>query len=136
MKIRTVDQLDLSGKRTLIRVDFNVPIDKKSGGVADDTRIKAAIPTILAASGKGAKTILLSHLGRPKGKPEPGMSLAPVAPVLSKYLGQPVAFIDDCVGEKVESAIASMKPGDISDVFIIPAPGVQLKAQVKLLARN
>jgi phosphoglycerate kinase len=79
MKIRTVDQLDLSGKRTLIRVDFNVPIDK-SGNITDDTRLKAAVPTIRAAMDKGAKTILLSHLGRPKGKPVPEMSLAPVAP--------------------------------------------------------
>ncbi len=111
MKIRTVDQLDLSGKRTLIRVDFNVPIDK-SGNITDETRLKAAVPTIRAAMDKGAKTILLSHLGRPKGKPVPEMSLAPVAPALSKLLGRPVAFATDCVGEAAEKAVAAMKPGD------------------------
>lgn len=112
MKIRTVDQLDLSGKRTLIRVDFNVPIDK-SGNITDDTRLKAAVPTIRTTMDKGAKTILLSHLGRPKGKPVPEMSLAPVAPVLSKLLGKPVAFAADCVGEIAERAVAAMKPGDV-----------------------
>ena len=79
MKIRTIDQLDLSGKRTLIRVDFNVPMDK-AGNVTDDTRLQAALPTIRLAIERGAKTILLSHLGRPKGKRLPEMSLAPVAP--------------------------------------------------------
>jgi phosphoglycerate kinase len=112
MKIRTVDQLDLSGKRTLIRVDFNVPIDK-AGNVTDDTRLKAAIPTIRKAMEQGAKVILLSHLGRPKGKPAPDMSLAPVAPCLSKLLGKPVAFAADCAGEPAEKAVAAMRPGDV-----------------------
>jgi len=112
MKIRSVDQLDLSGKRTLIRVDFNVPIDK-SGNITDETRLKAAVPTIRATMDKGAKTILLSHLGRPKGKPVPEMSLAPVAASLSKLLGKPVAFAADCVGETAEKAVAAMKPGDV-----------------------
>ena len=112
MKIRSVDQLDLSGKRTLIRVDFNVPIDK-SGNITDETRLKAAVPTIRATMEKGAKTILLSHLGRPKGKPVPEMSLAPVAASLSKLLGKPVAFAADCVGETAEKAVAAMKPGDV-----------------------
>jgi len=112
MKIRTVDQLDLSGKRTLIRVDFNVPIDK-SGNITDDTRLKAAVPTIRTTMDKGAKTILLSHLGRPKGKPVPEMSLAPVAPALSKLLGKPVAFAADCVGETAGKAVAAMKAGEV-----------------------
>ena len=112
MKIRTVDQLDLSGKRTLVRVDFNVPMDK-SGNVTDVTRLQAALPTIRAAMEKGAKTILLSHLGRPKGKRVPEMSLAPVAPRLSTLLGKPVSFVPDCVGEAAENAVAAMKPGDV-----------------------
>jgi phosphoglycerate kinase len=112
MKIRTVDQLDLSGKRTLVRVDFNVPMDK-SGNVTDVTRLQAALPTIRAAVEKGAKTILLSHLGRPKGKRVPEMSLAPVAPRLSTLLGKPVSFVPDCVGEEAEKAVAAMKPGDV-----------------------
>ena len=112
MKIRTVDELDLSGKKTLIRVDFNVPMDK-AGNVTDDTRLQAALPTIRLAVGQGAMTILLSHLGRPKGKRLPEMSLAPVAPSLSKLLGRPVAFVGDCVGENAEKAVAAMKPGDV-----------------------
>jgi phosphoglycerate kinase len=112
MKIRTIDQLDLSGKRTLVRVDFNVPMDK-SGNVTDITRLQAALPTIRMAVEKGAKTILLSHLGRPKGKRVPEMSLAPVAPRLSTLLGKPVSFLADCVGEEAEKAVGAMKPGDV-----------------------
>lgn len=112
MKIRTIDQLDLSGKRTLVRVDFNVPMDK-SGNVTDITRLQAALPTIRIAMEKGAKTILLSHLGRPKGKRVPEMSLAPVAPRLSSLLGKEVPFVPDCVGDEAEKAVAAMKPGDV-----------------------
>jgi len=112
MKVRTVDQLDLAGKRTLIRVDFNVPI-ARDGGVTDDTRLQAALPTIRKAVEQGAKTILLSHLGRPKGKAVPEMSLAPVAPRLSRLLERPVAFAADCVGEPAEKAVAAMNPGDV-----------------------
>ena len=112
MKIRTIDQVNLSGKRTLIRVDFNVPIDK-SGTVTDDTRLQAVLPTIRLAIERGAKVILLSHLGRPKGKRLPEMSLAPVAPCLSRLLERPVAFANDCVGEAAESAVAAMRPGDV-----------------------
>ncbi|MBP2669092.1 MAG: pgk [Deltaproteobacteria bacterium] len=112
MRIRTMDQLDLSGKRTLVRVDFNVPMDK-SGNVTDVTRLQAALPTIRMAVEGGAKTILLSHLGRPKGKRVPEMSLAPVAPRLSTLLGKQVRFVPDCVGEEAERAVAAMKPGDV-----------------------
>ncbi len=112
MKIHSIDQLDLSGKRTLIRVDFNVPLDK-SGAITDDTRIKAVLPTIRLAAEKGAKTILASHLGRPKGKKLPEMSLAPVAPRLSALLGKEVRFVPDCTGEAVETAVAAMRPGDV-----------------------
>ena len=112
MKIHSIDQLDLSGKRTLIRVDFNVPLDK-SGAITDDTRIKAVLPTIRLAAEKGAKTILASHLGRPKGKKLPEMSLAPVAPRLSALLGKEVRFVPDCTGEAVEKAVAAMRPGDV-----------------------
>ena len=112
MKIRSIDQLDLSGKRALIRVDFNVPLDK-SGAITDDTRIKAVLPTIRLAAEKGAKTILASHLGRPKGKKLPEMSLAPVAPRLSSLLGKEVRFVPDCTGEAVDKAVAAMRPGDV-----------------------
>jgi len=112
MKNRTIDQLDLSGKRVLIRVDFNVPQDK-AGNITDDTRIQAAIPTIRHAVAHGAKTILLSHLGRPKGKKVPEMSLAPAAKRLSALLGKEVPFVPDCVGEIAEKAVEAMRPGDV-----------------------
>lgn len=112
MKIRAIDQLDLAGKRVLIRVDFNVPQDK-AGNITDDTRIQAAIPTIRHAVANGAKTILLSHLGRPKGKKVPEMSLAPAAKRLSALLGKEVPFVPDCVGEIAEKAVATMRPGDV-----------------------
>ena len=112
MRVRTIDRLELSGKRTLIRVDFNVPMDK-SGRVTDDTRIQAALPTIRTAASKGAIVLLLSHLGRPKGKVVPEMSLAPVALHLSSLLGKEVPFLPDCVGETVERAAAAARPGDI-----------------------
>lgn len=112
MKIRTMDQLDLSGKRVLIRVDFNVPMDK-AGNVTDDTRIQAALPTIRQAATSGAKTILLSHLGRPKGKKVPEMSLAPAAKRISALLGKEVPFVPDCVGDEVVKAVASLRPGDV-----------------------
>jgi phosphoglycerate kinase len=112
MKVPAIDQLDLSGKRTLIRVDFNVPLDK-AGNITDDTRIKAVLPTIRLSMEMGAKTILLSHLGRPKGKVVPAMSLSPVAKRLSSLLGTEVAFVSDCVGEAAEKAVASMGPGDV-----------------------
>lgn len=112
MKVRTIDQLDLSGKRVLIRVDFNVPLDK-AGNITDDTRIKAVLSTIRLARERGAKTILLSHLGRPKGKIVPEMSLSPVAKRLSSLLGKEVPFVPDCVGEAAEKAVAAMQPGDV-----------------------
>jgi phosphoglycerate kinase len=112
MKVRTIDQLDLSGKRVLIRVDFNVPLDK-AGNITDDTRIKAVLPTIRLAREQGAKTILLSHLGRPKGKAIPEMSLSPAAKRLSTLLGKDVPFVPDCVGEAAEKGVAAMQPGDV-----------------------
>lgn len=112
MKIRSIDELDLSGKRVLIRVDFNVPLDKK-GAVSDDTRIEAALPTIRHAAMKGARTILLSHLGRPKGKRVPEMSLAPVAARLSALLGKEVRFVPECMGPEAEKAVEAMHGGDI-----------------------
>jgi phosphoglycerate kinase len=112
MKIRVIDQMELSGKRVMIRVDFNVPMDK-AGKVTDDTRIQAALPTIRHAMKSGGKAILLSHLGRPKGKRVPEMSLAPVVNRLSALLGKEVPFVPDCVGEEVEKAVAAMRPGDV-----------------------
>ena len=107
----TVEDLNLQGKRVLMRVDFNVPLE--NGTVADDTRIKAAVPTIDYIVKNGGKLILMSHLGRPKGQRVPEMSLKPCAAVLSEMLGQEVAFVDDCIGAAVENAVAKLGDGDI-----------------------
>jgi len=107
---RTLDQADVRGKRVLVRADLNVPMS--NGMVSDATRIRVAAPTITEIADKGGRVILLSHFGRPKGR-DAKSSLAPVAAEVSKVIGRPVAFADDCVGETAERAIAAMKPGDI-----------------------
>jgi phosphoglycerate kinase len=107
---RTLDQADVKGKRVLIRVDLNVPME--AGRVTDDTRIRAVVPTIRSVIERGGKAILLSHFGRPKG-PDPKQSLAAVAPVVAGILGKPVAFAKDCVGPEAEKAVAAMKPGEV-----------------------
>ncbi|MBI4840052.1 MAG: phosphoglycerate kinase [candidate division NC10 bacterium] len=106
----SIADLDLTGKRVLIRVDFNVPLDAKQE-VTDDTRIRAALPTIRHALGQGAKVLLISHLGRPKGKVVPSLSLAPAAARLSQLLGTPVAMAPDCMGDAVKAAVARLGPG-------------------------
>ncbi len=107
---RTLDAADLAGKRVLVRVDLNVPMEK--GKVTDATRIDRILPTIRAIAAKGGKSILLAHFGRPKGV-DPRESLKPAAQELARHLHKPVAFADDCIGEKAASAIAAMKPGDV-----------------------
>ncbi len=111
MNKKTVRDVDLHGRRALVRVDFNVPL--KDGQVTDDTRIRASLPTIQYLVDKGAKVILMSHLGRPKGKPTPEFSLRPVAEHLSKLLGKPVSFAADCVGPAAEDAVRALKAGDV-----------------------
>jgi phosphoglycerate kinase len=106
-----IDHLDLPGKRVFIRVDFNVPI--KHGAITDDTRIRASLPTIEYALGKGATVILASHLGRPKGKPNSEYSLKPVAERLSQLLKRPVTFAEDCIGEPARRAVETAGPGGV-----------------------
>jgi 3-phosphoglycerate kinase len=110
--VKTIDDINLNGKRVFVRVDFNVPLDS-DGSVTDDSRINAAIPTIQKLHKEGAKIILASHLGRPKGQRVDSMSLSPVAPVLSEKLSLPVTFLDDCIGETVESALENIEEGQI-----------------------
>src|SRR3984957_15263766 len=109
-KLSINDLKDFRNQRVLVRVDYNVPLDE-NGGITDDKRIKATVPTIDYLVKGGAKVILCSHLGRPKGR-DPKQSLRPVAQCLAEILGRPVAFVDDCIGEKVDKTIGIMQPGD------------------------
>src|SRR5258706_74145 len=107
---RTLDEVDVKGKRVLVRVDLNVPVE--NGRVSDTTRIKRVAPTISEIADKGGKVILLSHFGRPKGR-DAAQSLKPFAPAIASVLKRPVAFADDCVGDRAAAAVEAMKPGDI-----------------------
>jgi phosphoglycerate kinase len=107
----SIKALNLGGRRVLVRVDFNVPLDK-DGTVRDDVRIREALPTMQKILRDGGKAILMSHLGRPKGKPAPEFSLKPVAAHLSKLLGISVAFADDCIGTPAETKVAAMQNGE------------------------
>jgi len=108
---KTIRDLDLSGKRVLMRVDFNVPL--KEGVIKDDTRLRGAVPTIQFALEAGASVVLMSHLGRPGGERVPEMSLAPVAPALAALLGRDVQFTNDCVGDEALAASAALQPGQV-----------------------
>jgi phosphoglycerate kinase len=112
MTFRSLKSPDLKGKTALVRVDFNVPME--DGKVSDDTRLTSAIPTIELLSAAGAKTILLAHFDRPKGKRVLEMSLKPVVEPLARLLGKPVAWSDDCIGAPAKAVIDAMKPGDVA----------------------
>ncbi len=112
LRKQTIQDVDLRDKRVIIRADFNVPLDDALQ-ITDDTRIRSTLPTINRAVDEGAKVILCSHLGRPKGKPDPKLSLAPIAKRLQRLLGKEVTFAPDCIGTAVEGLVARMKPGDV-----------------------
>ncbi len=112
-KFKTIRDLDLAGKRVLMRVDFNVPQDKTTGAITNNQRIVAALPTIKYALEKGASVVLMSHLGRPDGQTIAKYSLRPVAAELAKLLNRPVSFAEDCVGPVAEKAATALKPGDV-----------------------
>jgi phosphoglycerate kinase len=113
MPYKSLRDLDLKDKRVFVRVDFNVPLDETGQKITSDTRIRAALPTIQLALEKGAAVILASHLGRPKGKPNPKMSLAPVSARLAELLGKPVQQAPDCIGPEAEKLAKALKPGDL-----------------------
>lgn len=110
--IRTIDDLDVAGKRVLVRVDFNVPM--KDGKVTDLTRIDRTVPSLQELAGKGAKVVILSHLGRPKGKKNPEFTQQPVAEALAGALGKPVAFAPDCVGPEAKAVVDALQPGEFA----------------------
>jgi phosphoglycerate kinase len=112
MKKLTIDNLDLKDKRVLVRVDFNVPLDENQN-ITDDIRITAALPTIKKIISEGGKTVLMSHLGRPKGKPTPKYSLKPAAVRLGELLGKEVKLAPDCIGSEVKAIVDAMKAGDV-----------------------
>ena len=112
MSIKSIRDIDIKGKRVLFRFDFNVPLDE-FGNIKDDTRIRRALPTIRYAIEQGAKSILTSHLGRPKGEKKPEMSLRPVSVHLGKLLGLDVGFVDDCVGKQVQDAVSVLPDGGV-----------------------
>ena len=111
MNKRSLRDIDAAGKRVLVRVDFNVPLDRDSGAITDDSRIRAALPTIRYLTERGATVVLCSHLGRPKGKPDPQLSLAPVAARLDELLCSPVPLASGCVGAAVEAEVGALPSG-------------------------
>ncbi|HET6498208.1 MAG TPA: phosphoglycerate kinase, partial [Coriobacteriia bacterium] len=108
---RTVKDVDVRGKRVLVRVDFNVPL--RDGTITDDTRVRAALPTLRYLVDHGARVICMSHLGRPKGEPDPCYSLRPVRGVLQRLLGRNVVFVDDIVGDEARAAVERMVDGEV-----------------------
>jgi len=110
--VKFIDTLDLKGKRVLFRFDYNVPLDG-SGNITDDIRIRATLPTINYALDEGARIVIMSHLGRPKGKRAPQYSLAPVAKRLSRFLEKQVKMAPDCIGDEVRQLVGGMNPGDV-----------------------
>ncbi len=111
MRFKTLDTLDVAGKTVLVRADLNVPV--QDGQVSDTTRIDRLVPTLAEIAGKGAKVVVMSHFGRPKGGPDTKNSLRQVVPALEKALGAPVAFAEDCVGDKARAAVDALAPGGV-----------------------
>ncbi|HUF87748.1 MAG TPA: phosphoglycerate kinase, partial [Thermohalobaculum sp.] len=111
MTYPTLDDLDLAGKRVLVRVDLNVPV--REGRVTDDTRLRAIVPTVHEILERGGRPVLLAHFGRPKGRRVPEMSLEVVMPALLDTLGVPVQFASDCIGEEAEAAAGALPPGEV-----------------------
>ncbi len=112
MAFRSLEELEVGGRRVLLRADLNLPM--REGQVSDATRIERLVPTVKALVGRGARVVMISHFGRPKGRALPEMSLAAVVPALSAALGQSVAFAEDCVGEKAAAVVAGLSDGEVA----------------------
>src|SRR4028119_963945 len=113
MTKQTLRDIEIGGKRVLMRVDYNVPVDEQSGEITDDARIRETLPTLQDLLERGAAIVLMAHFGRPKGQVVPSMSLRPVAQHLGKLIGRDVQFADDCVGQQADAASAKLNPGEI-----------------------
>ena len=111
-KLKSIAKADVKGKRVLVRADLNVPV--KDGLVTDATRLERLLPGLQDLSARGARVVVISHFGRPKDGPDPGLSLAPVAKELGRLLGKPVRFVAECIGPGAESAVAALAPGEIA----------------------
>ncbi len=120
MKKLSIDQVELTGKRVLVRVDFNVPLDENLK-ITDDIRISESLPTIKKIISESGKAILMSHLGRPKGGPNPKYSLKPTAKRLSELLGKEVKLAPDCIGKETKALVDSMQNGDVLVLENVPA---------------
>ena len=112
MRKKTLRDVHLKGRKVLMRVDFNVPLSKE-GDITDDTRVRATLPSINYIMDSGASCILMSHLGRPKGKKDMAFTLRPVADCLGEFIRHPVRFVDDCIGSEVDDKVAGLRPGEI-----------------------
>ena len=124
--MKTIDSLgDLAGKRVLVRADLNVPLDGTT--ITDDGRVRASVATIAALTSVGAKVIVMAHLGRPGGEPNPEYSLAPVAARLAELLGAPVKFATDLTGESAQATVADLANGDVA-LLELPSPNSQLRS--------
>src|SRR5690242_4588209 len=111
-KFLTLDDIDPQGKRVLLRADLNLPV--KDGKLGDRTRLVRLAPTIRELAERGARVVVLSHFGRPKGKPDPAFSLRPLVPPLAEAIGRKVAFAEDCIGQAAERVVAALKAGDVA----------------------
>ena len=133
MRKKTLKDFDFKGKKALVRVDFNVPL--ADGKITDDTRIQAALPTIQYLINEGARVILMSHLGRPKGQVNDAYRMDPVAQRLAELLNKEVTKVDDCIGPEVEEAVSKMKDGDVL-LLEIPVSIKKRQIMIRNLLRN
>ena len=133
---KSVTDVDVNGKRVLIRCELNAPQDEH-GNVTDATRIVTAVPTVKYLAENGAKVIIITHLGRPKGKVVPSLTIAPIAKEMEKYLGRPIKYVPDIVGEQAKKAVAELKDGEITEWELTPeSVGIESQTLTGLIVEN